>query len=118
VKGSTTHGWIRCSSHFPSLGAALWGSTRAEAFLVGRLESLTETRGRFALNTSLPIAFNGSGALEVDLLCADARVAVELDGAQHLSDPVAIAATGGRINCCRRAATSSCGSSPKTSARS
>jgi len=25
----------------------------------------------------------------VDLLCADARVAVELDGAQHLADPVA-----------------------------
>ena len=27
--------------------------------------------------------------LEVDLLCTDARVAVELDGAQHLADPVA-----------------------------
>jgi very-short-patch-repair endonuclease len=27
--------------------------------------------------------------LEVDLLCANARVAVELDGAQHLADPVA-----------------------------
>ena len=27
------------------------------------------------------------GRLEVDLLCADARVAVELDGAQHLADP-------------------------------
>ena len=26
---------------------------------------------------------------KVDLLCADARVAVELDGAQHLADPVA-----------------------------
>ena len=25
----------------------------------------------------------------MDLLCADARVAVELDGAQHLADPVA-----------------------------
>ena len=30
-----------------------------------------------------------SEPLEVDLLCADARVAVELDGAQHLADPVA-----------------------------
>ena len=38
---------------------------------------------------SLPIAFDGSGRLEVDLLCADARVAVELDGGQHLADPVA-----------------------------
>ena len=29
------------------------------------------------------------GSLEVDLLCADVRVAVEIDGAQHLADPVA-----------------------------
>ena len=42
-----------------------------------------------ALNDQLAIAFDGSGALEVDLVCADARVAVELDGAQHLADPVA-----------------------------
>jgi len=48
-----------------------------------------ETRDRFALNTALPIAFDGAGTLEVDLLCADSRVAVELDGAQHLADPVA-----------------------------
>ena len=27
--------------------------------------------------------------MEVDLLCADARVAIELDGAQHLGDPTA-----------------------------
>jgi very-short-patch-repair endonuclease len=27
--------------------------------------------------------------MEVDLLCGDARVAVELDGAQHLADPAA-----------------------------
>lgn len=60
-----------------------------EAFLYRRLESLSETRGRFALNAPLPIAFDGTGALEVDLLCADARLALELDGAQHLSDPVA-----------------------------
>ena len=37
----------------------------------------------------MPIAFDGLGRLEVDLLCADARVAVELDGAQHLADPIA-----------------------------
>ena len=41
------------------------------------------------MNPTLPIAFDGAGGLEVDLLCADARVALELDGAQHLSDPVA-----------------------------
>lgn len=69
------------------------GANRArsatEAFLYRRLETLPETRARFRLNVALPIAFDGFGALEVDLLCADARVAVELDGAQHLSDPVA-----------------------------
>lgn len=60
-----------------------------EAFLYRRLETLTETRNRFRINVALPIAFDGFGTLEVDLLCADARVAVELDGAQHLADPVA-----------------------------
>ncbi|MBK5257440.1 MAG: DUF559 domain-containing protein [Vicinamibacteria bacterium] len=60
-----------------------------EAFLYRRLETLPETKGRFGLNVALPIAFDGMGKLEVDLLCRDARVAVELDGAQHLADPVA-----------------------------
>jgi len=60
-----------------------------EAFLYRRLETLAETKGRFRVNTVLPIAFDGFGALEVDLLCADARVAVELDGDQHLADPAA-----------------------------
>jgi very-short-patch-repair endonuclease len=27
--------------------------------------------------------------MEIDLLCADSRVVVEVDGAQHLADPVA-----------------------------
>jgi hypothetical protein len=53
------------------------------------LETLSETKGRFAVNASLPIAFDGLGKMEVDLLCADARVAVELDGAQHLADQAA-----------------------------
>lgn len=60
-----------------------------EAFLYRRLETLQETKGRFRVNVALPIAFDELGRLEVDLLCAEARVAVELDGAQHLSDPVA-----------------------------
>jgi superfamily II DNA or RNA helicase/very-short-patch-repair endonuclease len=60
-----------------------------EAFLYRRLETLQETKGHFRLNVALPIAFDGFGTLEVDLLCADARVAVELDGGQHLADPVA-----------------------------
>jgi superfamily II DNA or RNA helicase/very-short-patch-repair endonuclease len=63
-----------------------------EAFLYRRLETLPQTRGRFRLNAVLPIAFNGLGQMEVDLLCDDApdtRIAVELDGDQHLADPVA-----------------------------
>jgi len=61
----------------------------SEAFLYRRLETLPETVGKFRLNAELPIPFDGWGRMEVDLLSADARVAVELDGAQHLSDPLA-----------------------------
>jgi len=66
------------------------GDTRArsatEAFLFRRLETLPETAGRFRLNDRLPIPFDGGGEMEVDLLDADARLAVELDGPQHLAD--------------------------------
>jgi superfamily II DNA or RNA helicase/very-short-patch-repair endonuclease len=55
-----------------------------EAFLYRRLETLPETAGRFRLNAPLPIPFDGNGQMEVDLLCADAGVAIELDGSQHL----------------------------------
>jgi len=69
------------------------GASRArsatEAFLYRRLETLQETRGRFQVNVDLPIAFDGWGRMEIDLLSADSRVAVELDGAQHLADAVA-----------------------------
>jgi superfamily II DNA or RNA helicase/very-short-patch-repair endonuclease len=69
------------------------GAARArsasEAFLYRRLDTLKETNGRFRLNVALPIPFDGFGTLEVDLLCADARLAIELDGGQHLADPVA-----------------------------
>jgi very-short-patch-repair endonuclease len=37
-------------------------------------------------NAELPIPFDDSGRMEVDLLCADTRAAIELDGAQHLDD--------------------------------
>jgi superfamily II DNA or RNA helicase/very-short-patch-repair endonuclease len=55
-----------------------------EAFLYRRLETLPATMGRFRLNSELPIAFDNWGRMEVDLLCSDARIAIELDGAQHL----------------------------------
>ncbi|MGO8750765.1 MAG: TOTE conflict system archaeo-eukaryotic primase domain-containing protein [Thermoguttaceae bacterium] len=57
-----------------------------EAFLYRRLETLPETAGQFRLNVKLPIPFDGRGQMEVDLLCADARIAVELDGGQHLAN--------------------------------
>lgn len=63
-----------------------------EAFLYRRLETLPQTRGRFRLNAVLPIAFDGQGQLEVDFLCDDTastRIAVEIDGDQHLADPAA-----------------------------
>ncbi|HEV2971082.1 MAG TPA: DEAD/DEAH box helicase family protein [Pirellulales bacterium] len=74
------------SARSPSADAE--GADRArsatEPFLFRRLETLPDTRGRFRLNAALPIPFDQVGQMEVDLLCADARVAVELDGSQHL----------------------------------
>jgi very-short-patch-repair endonuclease len=61
----------------------------SEAFLYRRLDTLPEAHGRFRLNAELPIAFDGLGQMEVDLLCVDAHVVVELDGVQPLADPVA-----------------------------
>lgn len=61
----------------------------SEAFLFRRLESLPQTAGRFLLNVELPIPFDGRGRMEVDLLDADSRLAIELDGTQHLADPAA-----------------------------
>jgi len=60
-----------------------------EAFLIRRLETLAETKGRFGVNVTLPIPFDGMGSLEVDLLCEPSHIAVELDGRQHLGDPEA-----------------------------
>lgn len=73
----------------PDADGALRARSSSEAFLFRRLQTLPDTRGRFSVNQRLPISFDGAGGMEVDLLCADARVAVELDGAQHLADRVA-----------------------------
>ncbi|MBN2595140.1 MAG: DEAD/DEAH box helicase family protein [Sedimentisphaerales bacterium] len=59
----------------------------SEAFLYRRLESLTETAGFFQLNAKLPIPFDGWGQMEVDLLWPEGRIAIELDGSQHLANP-------------------------------
>jgi very-short-patch-repair endonuclease len=82
--------FTQATRHVPSDAADVTRARSAsEAFLYRRLETLAETKGRFSLNTKLPIPFDGMASLEVDLLCSDARVAVEVDGPQHLADPVA-----------------------------
>jgi very-short-patch-repair endonuclease len=73
----------------PEAEGANRARSASEAFLYRRLETLPETRGRFHLNTDVPIAFDGFGRMEIDLLCADSCVVIEVDGAQHLVDPVA-----------------------------
>src|SRR5437016_1058885 len=57
-----------------------------EAFLYRRLETLPETKGRFQLNVRIPIALDGQSQMEVDFVNEALRIAIELDGAQHLSD--------------------------------
>ncbi len=73
-----------------SPGAHAEGEDRArsasEAFLFRRLQTLAETTGRFHLNVELPIPFDGNGKMEVDLLCREVGVVIELDGAQHFAD--------------------------------
>jgi very-short-patch-repair endonuclease len=79
------------AAHRPSPDSE--GADRArsasEAFLLRRLETLSDTAGRFQLNVRLPIPFDSAGSMEVDFLCADVGVVIELDGAQHLADPAA-----------------------------
>jgi len=69
----------------PGAKGAERARSATEAFFYRRLESLPETTGRFQLNVLLPIPFDGWGNMEVDLLCADSRLVVELDGGQHLT---------------------------------
>jgi len=58
----------------------------SEAFIFRRFETLPGLTGRFRLNALLPIPFNDRGQMEVDLLCEDARLVIEIDGLQHLGN--------------------------------
>ena len=58
----------------------------SEAFLFRRLQTLPATADRFRLNAELPIPFDTQGPMEVDLLCEELRLVIELDGGQHLAD--------------------------------
>jgi len=70
----------------PDAAGAGQARSASEAFLFRRLESLAGTAGRFQLNRTLPIPFDMHGQMEVDLLDEESRLAIELDGAQHLAD--------------------------------
>ena len=70
----------------PNAEGAHRARSATEAFLYRRLETLAETAGKFRLNAELPIPFDGWGRMEVDLLCERSRIAIELDGTQHLGD--------------------------------
>jgi superfamily II DNA or RNA helicase/very-short-patch-repair endonuclease len=70
----------------PNAEGANRARSASEAFLYRRLETLAATNGKFRLNAELPITFDGWGHMEVDLLCAPSRIAIELDGCQHLGD--------------------------------
>ena len=61
----------------------------SESFLYQRLQSLPTTKDKFQLNVLLSIPFNDRGSMEVDFLCASAKLVIELDGDQHLGDPEA-----------------------------
>jgi superfamily II DNA or RNA helicase/very-short-patch-repair endonuclease len=79
--------FVHAARTFP---ATVEGGTIArsssEAFLYRRLETLPAVSGRFRLNEKLPIQFDQRGHMEVDFLCPEARLVIELDGPQHLSD--------------------------------
>jgi hypothetical protein len=58
----------------------------AERFLFELLESHATTRGHFVLNGDAGFAF-GPRAAEIDLLAMGLRLAVEVDGYYHFTDP-------------------------------
>jgi superfamily II DNA or RNA helicase/very-short-patch-repair endonuclease len=70
----------------PGADGADRARSATEAFLYRRLQTMPTTAGWFRLNAELPIPFDNWSRMEVDLLCGEARIAIELDGAQHLED--------------------------------
>jgi very-short-patch-repair endonuclease len=72
--------------HSPEAEGEARARSASEAFLFRRLQTLPETSDRFRLNVELPISFDGRGRMEVDLLCEETGLVIELDGAQHFAD--------------------------------
>jgi very-short-patch-repair endonuclease len=79
--------FLHAASKFsPAAEGVARARSATEAFLYRRLQTLSQTAGRFKLNVRLPIPFDGAGETEIDLLDAEARLAIELDGPHHLLD--------------------------------
>ena len=58
----------------------------AERFLFKFLDGLPKTKGLFALNGRIDVPFGPNPFMEVDLLCKERHLAVEIDGAFHFAD--------------------------------
>jgi superfamily II DNA or RNA helicase/very-short-patch-repair endonuclease len=74
------------AAHAQVAGGEGKARSASEAFLFRRLQTLSQTKDRFRLNVELPIPFDSRGQMEVDFLCVQSRIVIELDGAQHLAD--------------------------------
>ena len=61
----------------------------AERFLFESLECVAETAGLFELNATLDFHFGLNRCIEVDLLARTLKLAVEVDGYHHFTDPEA-----------------------------
>jgi len=80
------HLFIQVATILPSEAEGVERARSAsERFLFHRLETLSQTKGLFRLNVELDIPFDGWGRMEVDFVCTTAKLAIELDGAQHLN---------------------------------
>ena len=58
----------------------------AERFLFKFLDGLPKTKGLFAINGRIDVPFGPNPFMEVDLLCKERQLAVEIDGAFHFAD--------------------------------
>ena len=78
--------FAKAASQFPEDAKGVNRARSAsESFLYQYLESRNETRGLFQLNGTLPISFGSNSEMEIDLLCRKYRIAIEIDGNQHLT---------------------------------
>ena len=74
-------------THSPDAEGIERARSASEAFLFRRLQTLPQTKNHFKLNAMLDIPFDNRSQMEVDFLCPDGRLVIELDGDQHLSNP-------------------------------